>query len=108
MSEYLRGPEKQNVTSVFSVNGFSLAGRGQNMGVTFVNLAPWDERKGKDTNDSAIAGRLKNANTTNTATRFYAFISTAHMKLGQWEGFRFELQDTVRLGTEQPRGGRET
>src|SRR3546814_900911 len=48
MSEYLRGPEKHNVTSVFSVNGFSLAGRGQNMGVTFVNLAPWDERKGKD------------------------------------------------------------
>src|SRR3546814_20047922 len=98
MSEYLRGPEKHNVTSVFSVNGFSLAGRGQNMGVTFVNLAPWDERKGKDNTASAIAGRPNKAIATNREARGYAFIPPAVLELGNPTGVEFELQDQAGIG----------
>ena len=35
-------------TGVFTINGFSFAGQGQNAGLVFVNLKPWDERSGAD------------------------------------------------------------
>src|SRR3546814_18342375 len=78
-----------------------LAGRGQNMGVTFVNLAPWDERKGKDNTASAIAGRLNKAIATNREARVYAFIPPAVMELGNATGFAFELQDQAGLGHDK-------
>lgn len=49
--------EAQNVEAVFSVRGFSFAGQGQNMGMMFVKLKDWEERKGKDDSAQAIAAR---------------------------------------------------
>src|SRR5690606_33628385 len=36
--------EKENVRALFTVAGFSFGGRGQHVGIGFVNLHPWDER----------------------------------------------------------------
>ncbi len=45
MSAHLLAEESDIVQSVFTVTGFSFAGRGQNAAIAFVGLKPWDERK---------------------------------------------------------------
>ena len=37
MTDYFLTKEKDNVESVFAVNGFGFAGRGQNTGIAFVS-----------------------------------------------------------------------
>src|SRR5690606_14345092 len=44
------------VQSVFTVSGFSFAGRGQNMGLAFVRLKDWSERTDADS-VQAVIGR---------------------------------------------------
>src|SRR5690606_12681195 len=44
MREKLLTEEGDIVQSVFTVTGFSFAGRGQNAAIAFVGLKPWDER----------------------------------------------------------------
>ncbi|TRA98435.1 MULTISPECIES: efflux RND transporter permease subunit [Rhizobium/Agrobacterium group] len=57
VENYYMNAEAKNVESVFSVRGFSFAGQGQNMGMMFVKLKDWEERKGKDNSAQAIAAR---------------------------------------------------
>lgn len=92
--------EKATVTSLFTVAGFSFAGSGQNAGLAFVQLKPWDERKGAGASAEAVAGRammafqqIKNANV-------YAFLPPAVMELGNATGFDLFLQDRAGLGHE--------
>ena len=48
VEDHLREDEAETVRAYFTIAGFSFAGSGQNMGVGFVPLKNWDERKGKD------------------------------------------------------------
>lgn len=57
VSDYFRTVEAKNVASVFSVQGFSFAGQGQNMGMMFVSLKDWKERAGAENSAQAIAAR---------------------------------------------------
>ena len=57
VENYWLEKEKENVASVFGVVGFSFAGQGQNMGLVFVKLKPWDERPGPARSVGAMAGR---------------------------------------------------
>lgn len=41
VTQYYLTNEKANVESVFTVNGFSFSGQGQNSGLAFVSLKPW-------------------------------------------------------------------
>jgi multidrug efflux pump len=93
--------EKQNVTSVFSVAGFSFAGNGQNMGMAFVMLKDWDQRKRADQKVAAIAGRAMAAFTRIREGMVYAFAPPAVMDLGNATGFDFELQDQGGLGHDK-------
>ena len=43
--EALPRDEKDAVNSLFTVQGFSFGGSGQNTGIAFVNLKDWSERK---------------------------------------------------------------
>lgn len=54
---YFMNAEAKNVDAVFSVRGFSFAGQGQNMGMMFVKLKDWADRKGADNSAQAIAAR---------------------------------------------------
>ncbi|GEO86752.1 MULTISPECIES: efflux RND transporter permease subunit [Alphaproteobacteria] len=54
---YFTSVESKNVESVFSVQGFSFAGQGQNMGMMFVKLKDWSVREGPDNSAQAIAAR---------------------------------------------------
>ncbi|WP_442772876.1 efflux RND transporter permease subunit [Paenirhodobacter enshiensis] len=57
VEQYFQTAEKDNVASVFSVVGFSVAGQGQNMALSFVKLKPWDERHGAENGVGAIVKR---------------------------------------------------
>lgn len=41
IQNYYLSQEKANVKSVFTVNGFSFSGQGQNSGIVFISLKPW-------------------------------------------------------------------
>lgn len=49
MTDYYLTKEKANVESVFAVNGFGFAGRGQNTGIAFVSLKDWRNVRAKRT-----------------------------------------------------------
>ncbi len=49
--------QKDAVDSVFSVDGFSFAGSGQNAGFAFVKLKPWGERVRPELKAAAVANR---------------------------------------------------
>lgn len=41
--------EKANTDVIFTVDGFSFSGSGQNTGMAFVSLKNWSQRKGAET-----------------------------------------------------------
>jgi len=92
--------EKKYVSSLFTVAGFSFAGSGQNAGLAFVQLKPWDERKGALASASAIAQRAMGAFMAIKNANVYAFIPPAVMELGNASGFDLFLQDRAGLGHE--------
>eukprot|EP00456_Euglypha_rotunda_P011613 TRINITY_DN13084_c0_g1_i1.p2 TRINITY_DN13084_c0_g1~~TRINITY_DN13084_c0_g1_i1.p2 ORF type:complete len:250 (+),score=77.43 TRINITY_DN13084_c0_g1_i1:3-752(+) len=57
MREYFLQQEADAVQGVFTVSGFSFAGRGQSAGMAFVRLKDWSVRKDKKLSVSAVAGR---------------------------------------------------
>ena len=83
--------EKDNTDVIFTVNGFSFSGSGQNAGMAFVSLKNWSERKGAENTAQAIALRAtKELGTIRDATLF-AMTPPSVDGLGQSNGFTFEL-----------------
>ena len=58
VQEYLLKDEKAIVESVFTVNGFSFAGRGQNSGLVFVRMKDYADRQHSDQKVQALVGRM--------------------------------------------------
>ena len=95
---YFLNKESENVESIFTVVGFSFAGRGQNMALGFVNLRDWEERHRPDQKSAAIAGRaMRNLYSIKDAS-IYAFIPPAILEMGNATGFEFMLVDRGGLG----------
>jgi len=90
--------EKDTVSSLFTVAGFSFAGRGQNAGLAFVQLKPWDERKGDSAKAQAIARRAMGAFMQIKNAMVFAFTPPAVMELGNATGFDLYLQDRTGVG----------
>lgn len=101
VSHYFLTKEKANVQSVFTVNGFGFAGRGQNTGIAFVSLKPWDERGGADNKVPAIAGRAMQALGSIKDAMVIPFNLPAIIELGNATGFDFELIDQANLGHDK-------
>jgi multidrug efflux pump len=93
--------EKKTVEGVITVAGFSFAGRGQNMGLAFVRLKHWDQRKSPDMKASAIAGRAMGAFSKFRDGLAFAFSPPAVLELGVANGFDLQLQDRGGLGHEK-------
>lgn len=98
VSNYFLTKEKDNVQSVFTVNGFGFAGRGQNTGIAFVSLKPWDERSGAANKVEGIAGRAMKAFSAIKDAIVIPFNLPAIIELGNATGFDFELIDQANLG----------
>ncbi len=90
--------EKQNVASVFTVAGFSFGGRGQNAGIAFVRLRPWEDRPGSVNRVQAIARRAMARFFSYRDALAFAFAPPAVTELGNATGFDFQLIDEAGLG----------
>jgi HAE1 family hydrophobic/amphiphilic exporter-1/multidrug efflux pump len=93
--------EKANVQAVFTIAGFGFVGTGQNVGIVFVRMRPWDERKGKENGADAIALRANGAFSKLTAGMAIALVPPAVQELGNASGFDFQLLDQGGLGHER-------
>ncbi|MEA9390824.1 efflux RND transporter permease subunit [Acerihabitans sp. TG2] len=101
VSDYYLKNEKDNVNSVFTVNGFGFSGRGQNVGLGFVSLKNWDERSGTENKVPAIISRANRAFSKIKDGIAMAFNLPAIVELGNATGFDFELIDEDNLGHEK-------
>ncbi|HTY50661.1 MAG TPA: efflux RND transporter permease subunit, partial [Steroidobacteraceae bacterium] len=84
------------VATVMQVVGFSFVGQGENVGLGFVKLKPWDERRETAAQFLAWANRML-AHNVHDAQAFTANLPTVR-GLGQFGGFDFYLQDRAGLG----------
>ncbi|WP_439598664.1 efflux RND transporter permease subunit [Falsiroseomonas sp.] len=93
LNRYLREEEKDVVASNFGINGFSFTGRGQNTGLGFISLRPWDERTSPASRAQALTGRIIRHFATWQDAIVIAFAPPAITELGNATGFTFQLLD---------------
>ncbi|MFP2507520.1 multidrug efflux RND transporter permease subunit AcrB [Enterobacteriaceae bacterium RIT711] len=101
VTKYYLEKEKDNVNSVFTVNGFGFSGQGQNTGLAFVSLKDWDERPGEENKVPAIAARASAEFSKIKDAIVFAFNLPAIVELGTATGFDFQLIDQANLGHEK-------
>jgi multidrug efflux pump len=92
--------EKANVKGGFVTTGFSFGGSGQNLGLAFVQLKDWSERKGPQNSAAAIARRAMGAFSRIRDAQVFAFVPPSVRELGNANGFDFELEDVGGVGHE--------
>ncbi|MGH8072710.1 MAG: efflux RND transporter permease subunit [Lysobacter sp.] len=90
--------EKDTVDSVFSVQGFSFGGSGQNNGMAFVKLKDWGERESDELGVDAVAGRAMAGLSQIKDALAFAFAPPAMPELGTAAGFTFYLTDNAGVG----------
>ena len=100
VEEYFLTAEKDNVSEIFTVAGFSFAGRGQNAGIGFVRLKDWKERQRPDQKAQAIAGRAMGAMYSIKDAQVFAFFPPPIIELGNATGFDMQLLDRGNIGHE--------
>ncbi len=97
VEDYFLGPESRNVDNLFTINGFSFSGVGQNAGMAFVALKPWDQREGKANEASAIVHRANRALSLTRDAIVFALMPGAIRGLGRTGGFSFQLLNSGNL-----------
>lgn len=101
VSDYYQHQEADNIESVFTISGFSFMGSGQNMGMAFVKLKDWGERKSAEQSAAQIAGRAMAMNLTiPEASLVFPIVPPAIQGFGNSGGFDLRLQDTGGVGHE--------
>jgi multidrug efflux pump len=90
--------EKANAETTFIVAGFSFAGAGQNSGIAFVHLRPWNERSGAKNHAQGIAQRAMGTFSQYRDAMVFALVPPAVQELGQSSGFDVEMEDRGNLG----------
>ena len=100
VTDYYLNSEKANVDSVLTVNGYSFSGQGQNSGMAFISLKPWEQRPGKENGVGGIVERATRAFGQIRDGLVFPFNLPAIIELGTATGFDFELIDQANLGHE--------
>ena len=90
--------EKANVEGVFTVSGFSFAGQGQNTGIAFVQLKPWELREGAENSAQAMANRAMGSFSQFKDAMIFALVPPAVQELGNATGFDLQLVDVGGIG----------
>lgn len=88
--------QEPEVAASFAITGFSFSGNAANYGLIFVNLKPFNQRKGAQHSAAAIVGRLRSKLFMIPGGLIVAFEPPAIQGIGSFGGFQFELQDTGR------------
>jgi len=84
--------EKANVSSIFTIAGFSFVGVGQNAGMAFIEFKDWSEREGKDNTTQAVTQRATGMLWTLREAQIFALTPPPINGLGESAGFDFQLQ----------------
>ncbi|HEY2021429.1 efflux RND transporter permease subunit, partial [Paraburkholderia sp.] len=98
VSNWLLTDQKDVVDAVFTVNGFSFAGRGQNSGLVFVRMKDYALRQRADQKVSALVGRMFGHFAGYKDAMIFPVNPPSIPELGTASGFDFELQDRSGLG----------
>ncbi|MDF7666295.1 efflux RND transporter permease subunit [Orbaceae bacterium ESL0727] len=93
-ADYYFENEKDSVAAVFAVSGFSVVGRGQNMGMAFVKLKDWEQRPNAQQRVDAIVKRVNAFLPTLNEARIFATNVPAVPSLGMANGFSYMLKDS--------------
>ncbi|WP_421683260.1 multidrug efflux RND transporter permease subunit [Stutzerimonas urumqiensis] len=88
------------VEDVTVVYGFSFFGQGQAHAMSFVSLAPWEERPGDDQSAMALVRQAMGTFSTIKEARVFALNPPSIPSLGVAGGFTFKLEDRAGLGPE--------
>jgi hydrophobe/amphiphile efflux-1 (HAE1) family protein len=96
--DYFLKDETNIVSDVFTVNGFSFGGHGQNAGLVFIRLKDWSDRPGPKDSVFALAGRANQRFQQMRGAIVVAFAPPAALELGNATGFDFELEDRGNMG----------
>jgi multidrug efflux pump len=97
IEEYFYGPEQKNVSALFTVTGFGFAGSGQNTGLGFMSLAPWDERRQPENSSMSITRRATGRLSVVRDAQIFALTPPPVRGLGQSNGFTLELLNSGNL-----------
>ncbi|MBO9683941.1 MAG: efflux RND transporter permease subunit, partial [Flavisolibacter sp.] len=87
-------PEVKVAGGLAGLNVISFSNK-TNVGTIFVNLKPWDERKGDEHTSQAVAAKILKATADIREARVLAILPPAVPGLGATSGFTFELQQTT-------------
>jgi hydrophobe/amphiphile efflux-1 (HAE1) family protein len=98
--DYFLKDEAAIVSGVYTVNGFSYGGHGQNAGLAFVRLKQWSDRPGKQNSVFALAARANRRFHQLRGAFVVAFAPPPALELGNATGFDFQLEDRGNLGHE--------
>jgi multidrug efflux pump len=98
MRAYLLDSESSSVQSVFTVNGFNFAGRGQSSGLAFILLKPWGDRSGSSNSVFELAKRAQAHFFSFRDSLTFAVVPPSVLELGNATGFDFYLQDQGGVG----------
>ncbi|MBE0532200.1 MAG: efflux RND transporter permease subunit [Rhodospirillales bacterium] len=93
--------EKDAVDGVFSIAGFGFGGQGQNVGLAFIKLKPFDERTSPVLSAAAVAGRAMGAFSKIRDAQVFALAPPAIQGMGNSNGFDFYLQDVNGAGHDK-------
>jgi multidrug efflux pump len=100
VEDYFLNKEKDNVEHLFTVAGFSFAGRAQNAGFGFIGLKDWDTRVKEDQSVMAISTRAMGALSTIKDAFVFTFFPPPIRELGNASGFDLQLLDRAGIGHE--------
>lgn len=87
-------PEVRVAGGLAGLNIISFSNK-TNVGTIFINLKPWDNRKGKEHHVQAVVAKIQGIATSIKEARVLAITPPAIPGLGQSSGFTFELLQTT-------------
>lgn len=88
------------VEGMMVIQGFSFNGRGQNVGLAFIKLRDWSERKGYEHSAEAIAARISGHFRNHQDGLIISMNLPPIMELGNATGFEYQMQDRGGVGHE--------
>ncbi|MEJ2692604.1 MAG: efflux RND transporter permease subunit [Candidatus Thiodiazotropha sp.] len=89
------------VDMVLDVAGFSFIGQGENVGLGFIRLKEWDERKAPSDQINAFIGWANGALQQIKGARIFVVNLPTIRGLGRFGGFDFRLEDRAGVGHDK-------
>ena len=107
IEDYFLGPEKRNTDTLFTITGFGFGGSGQNSGLGFMSLTPWDQRPGEENGVVALTRRATRALSGVRDAQVFALTPPPVRGLGQSSGFTLELLNSSGLSHDEFKARRD-